>query len=52
MLISKDLVQRYQNMHKQKFGYEVDDEEAEHELTNLIELVRAMASVGKGKYVK
>lgn len=50
--MTETLVHKYQDVHQQKFGQSITAEEAERNLSNLIELVRAMASVKKEKYVK
>ena len=46
------LVRKYQDVHRQKFGESITAEEAERNLSNLIELVRSMASIGKASYGK
>lgn len=47
MTISPNLVRRFQETHKRKFGEYISEKEAEQTLINLKELVRAIAKEKK-----
>lgn len=52
MVLSKNLIQRYQRLHKIKFGKEISPKEAEREMLDLKDLVRLITKERRNHYGK